>query len=297
MSSTIYWDKLRILVTNSCNYQCPFCHNEGQSSDKSIKTMDFDKFKIIIDALKDEDIHEICFSGGEPFLEKKLVEMIRYAYRETEWEISCASNLSLITKEQVQKLVGIPLKFNIQFPYTESEKFHRSTGNGFIDKIITNIRMIRNAGLDVGLNCVIQNDLVEDVRQMVEFALQEELPLKLLPQIGLPKSSDFKNFVFPILNEYAVSCNDKGTGAIRWLLKKGDKQVSVLYIDSPCLTHDMIRCRNYSEIRILPDMSLQPCIQRPLEIKRLDLTQGKESIKKQFREAWKDLKNCSSNTI
>ena len=75
MSSTIYWDKLRILVTNSCNYQCPFCHNEGQSSDKSIKTMDFDKFKIIIDALKDEDIHEICFSGGEPFLEKKLVEM------------------------------------------------------------------------------------------------------------------------------------------------------------------------------------------------------------------------------
>ena len=213
------------------------------------------------------------------------------------WKISCASNLSLITKEQVQKLVGIPLKFNIQFPYTESEKFHRSTGNGFIDKIITNIRMIRNAGLDVGLNCVIQNDLVEDVRQMVEFALQEELPLKLLPQIGLPKSSDFKNFVFPILNEYAVSCNDKGTGAIRWLLKKGDKQVSVLYIDSPCLTHDMIRCRNYSEIRILPDMSLQPCIQRPLEIKRLDLTQGKESIKKQFREAWKNLKNCSSNTI
>ena len=107
MSSTIYWDKLRILVTNSCNYQCPFCHNEGQSSDKSIKTMDFDKFKIIIDALKDEDIHEICFSGGEPFLEKKLVEMIRYAYRETEWEISCASNLSLITKEQVQKLYRI----------------------------------------------------------------------------------------------------------------------------------------------------------------------------------------------
>lgn len=81
MSNTIYWDKLRILVTNSCNYRCPFCHNEGQVSRKTIKTMDFDKFKILIDAVKDEGISEICFSGGEPFLDKNLIEMIRYAYR------------------------------------------------------------------------------------------------------------------------------------------------------------------------------------------------------------------------
>lgn len=80
--------------------------------------------------------------------------------------------------------------------------------------------MVRNAGLEVGLNCVIQNDIEADVRAMVEFALQEELPLKLLPQIGLTGSKDFKTFVFPILKEYVVSCIDKGTGAIRWLLKK-----------------------------------------------------------------------------
>ena len=166
MSNTIYWDKLRILVTNSCNYRCPFCHNEGQVSRKTIKTMDFDKFKILIDAVKDEGISEICFSGGEPFLDKNLIEMIRYAYRNAEWEVCCASNLSLITKEQVQQLADIPLKFNIQFPYTKAKKFHQSTGNGFIDKIITNIRMVRNAGLEVGLNCVIQNDIEADVRDM-----------------------------------------------------------------------------------------------------------------------------------
>ena len=152
--------------------------------------------------------------------------------------------------------------------------------------------MVRNAGLEVGLNCVIQNNIEEDVRNMVEFALQEELPLKLLPQIGLTESKDFKTFVFPILKKYAVSCKDKGTGAIRWLLKKGDKRTSVLYIDSPCFTHDVDRCRNYSEIRILPDMSLQPCILRSSGTKRLDLSKGEENIKQQFREVWKSLKNC-----
>ena len=292
MSNTIYWDKLRILVTNSCNYRCPFCHNEGQSSGKNIKTMDFDKFKILIDAVKDEDISEICFSGGEPFLNKKLIEMIRYASINAEWELCCASNLSLITKEQVQQLVDIPLKFNIQFPYTEAKKFHQSTRNGFVEKIITNIRMVRNTGLKIGLNCVIQNDFEADIRNMVEFSLQEELPLKLLPQIGLPGSKNFKTFVFPILKEYAVSCEDKGTGAIRWLLKKGDKQTSVLYIDSPCFTHDMDTCRNYSEIRILPDMSLQPCILCSSGTKRLDFSKGEECIKQQFREAWRSLKSC-----
>lgn len=83
-----------------------------------------------------------------------------------------------------------------------------------------NIRLVRESGLEVGLNSVIQSDSKEDVKEMVEFALKEELPLKLLPQIGLPGSSDFKQFIFPILREYAVSYSDKGTGAIRWLLEK-----------------------------------------------------------------------------
>lgn len=54
-----------------------------------------------------------------------------------------------------------------------------------------NIRLVRESGLEVGLNSVIQSDSKEDVKEMVEFALKEELPLKLLPQIGLPGSSDF----------------------------------------------------------------------------------------------------------
>lgn len=79
--------------------------------------------------------------------------------------VCCASNLSLITKEQVQQLADIPLKFNIQFPYTKAKKFHQSTGNGFIDKIITNIRMVRSFGLK--LDSCYQNEMPTDVRDIV----------------------------------------------------------------------------------------------------------------------------------
>lgn len=292
MNNTIFWDKLRILVTNKCNYRCAFCHNEGQSSQEIVQTMDYAKFKMLIDALKDEDVSEICFSGGEPFLDKNIIEKMAYVCIQTSWEVSCASNLSLITYEHVKRLAGMPIKFNIQFPYTESRKFLSSTGNGSLDKIRSNIRMVREAGLEVGLNCVIQSDTVEDVANMVEFALQESLPLKLLPQIGLSNNKDFKQFVFPILEKYAISRVDKGTGAMRWLLKKNECRIPVLYIDSPCFTHDIESCRNYSEVRILPDMSLQTCILNPNASIKLDLSKGREYIKQQLREAWKNLRNC-----
>lgn len=292
MSNTIYWDKLRVLVTNRCNYRCPFCHNEGQSSEHTSQDMEFGHFKMLIDALKDEIISEITFSGGEPFLNKDLIRMIQYTSENADWELSCASNLSLITKEQVLQLAHIPLKFNIQFPYIETENFRTSTGGGSLDRVKANIQMLRSSGLKVGLNCVIQNDSTQEVRSLVGYALQEELPVKLLPQIGLSGSQDFKTFVFPILEEYAISRKDKGTGAIRWVLEKDGHQTSILYIDSPCFMRDIESCKRYSEVRVLPDLRLQTCILHPANTVALNLNKGKEDIKQQFREVWKSLKSC-----
>ena len=180
MKNTIFWDKLRILVTNGCNYRCPFCHNEGQTSKDRFNVMNLDNFKLLIDYLKDEEISEITFSGGEPFLNPNLIEMIKYVSERTNWEVSCASNLSLVTKERIQQLANIPLKFNIQFPFIDASKFQKSTGSGNLSRVMENIRLVRESGLGVGLNSVIQSNSKEDVKEMVEFALKEELPLKLL---------------------------------------------------------------------------------------------------------------------
>ena len=217
-------------------------------------------------------------------------------------QISFKHDNIIIYSKLIEKFIkNIERLFNNDYPikakldrksFIDASKFQKSTGSGNLSRVMENIRLVRESGLEVGLNSVIQSDSKEDVKEMVEFALKEELPLKLLPQIGLPGSSDFKQFIFPILREYAVSYSDKGTGAIRWLLEKGNHRTSVLYIDSPCFSHDIKRCRNYSEIRILPDFSLQPCILRESETVKLDFTKEKECIKQQFRELWKNLKSC-----
>ena len=289
--SKIYWDKIRFLVTNGCNYRCRFCHNEGQSKYSPSQYMSYDNFRTLIDFVKDQDISELCFSGGEPFLNKDIVRMIRYADENTASDIGCATNLSLITDTQIQELSSTRVKFNIQFPFASDADFRDSTGSGNYMKVVETIKKVQDSGINIGLNSVIQSLDMSKFVQVLEFALENELPLKLLPQIGLTGSDRFKEKIYPLLQAKAVERIDKGTGAIRYTLENGNHRITVLYIDSPCFTKDIERCRKYGEVRVLPEMTLQSCILKggtsPLALER-----GKEFVLSQFRVLWKDFNQC-----
>lgn len=288
---SIKWNKLRILVTNKCNYQCPFCHNEGQEKGVKFNMMSFDSFKMLIDFLNDQQISEINFSGGEPFLHKEIVKMICYADQHMKCDISCATNLSLITDEQIDILKGTRVKFNIQFPFISEKEFSKSTGIGNLYNIIDKIKIIKKSGINIGLNTVIQSPDYLSIENIIRFALENDLPLKLLPQIGLKGSNQFVYNIRPMLEKNAVSFIDKGTGALKWIIQSGDHQTSVLYIDSPCFRRDIKTCRNYGEIRVLPDFKLQSCILKEANV-QLNLDEGKDYVINQFEGLWNDFNQC-----
>lgn len=288
---SIKWDKLRILVTNRCNYRCPFCHNEGQEKEGLVGMMSVEKFKQLINYLGGQELSEINFSGGEPFLHKEIVDMIVYANDHMTCDISCATNLSLITDEQIVRLAKTRVKFNIQFPFVSEKDFAKSTGTGKLCKVLDRIKNVKSAGIKIGLNTVIQSANNDTIEQMAMFALENELPLKLLPQIGLKDSDRFIDDILPILKKYAVEFVNKGTGALRWTIRNGNLQTSVLYIDSPCFTQDIKTCRNYGEIRIHPDFMLQCCIMKEAN-ERLCLERGKEFVVDQFERLWNDFDHC-----
>ena len=289
--SKIYWDKIRFLVANGCNYRCRFCHNEGQSKNIPQQTMSFEQLRILIDYIKDQDISELCFSGGEPFLNKEVIKMIQYADENTKCDVSCATNLSLITDVQIKDLSATRVKFNIQFPFATMTDFKNSTGSGNYIKILDTIKKVQDAGICIGLNTVIQSPDKSKLIQVIDFAIANNLPLKLLPQIGLNGSEKFKDDVFPLLQKRAIDRIDKGTGAIRYTLVEDGHRITVLYIDSPCFTKDIDRCRRYGEVRVLPNMSLQSCILRDKELS-LALEKGKDYVLNQFCELWRGFNHC-----
>ncbi len=286
-----FWDKLRILVTNTCNYRCPFCHNEGQTKSGKIDVMDFADFKTFIDYLHELPISELHFSGGEPFLHPQIVDMIEYVDRQTVWGIGCATNLSKITRVQIERLASTRVKFNIQFPYANSFRFRQSTGNGQFDHILNQIEIVREHGIALGLNMVVQNCDMTVIREMIDFALTQQLPLKLLPQIGLKGSELFREQIYPLLEEECIVKCNKGTGATRWTIEKDGQRTNVLYIDSPCFDMDIDECRSFGELRVHPDFGLQSCILKDKQT-QIDLTKGKQNTIMQMTALWNDFRHC-----
>ena len=288
---TIKWDKIRVLVTNKCNYRCPFCHNEGQSMDGQRDLLPFKMFKDFIDIIRDEPLSELNFSGGEPFINPEIVKMIQYANESLKCDISCATNLSIITEKQIHELSSTRVKFNIQFPYVTKNEFAKSTGTGNLEKVISNIKLIKGVGLKIGLNSVIQSLDVEAIETMIKFSLENELPLKLLPQIGLSGSDEFLKTITPIIEKYSVEFVNKKTGCLKWKLTDGMHQTVLLYIQSPCFSGDFDSCKRYGEIRIQPDLMLQSCImQEPSE--KLCMEKGKDHVIRQFEKLWKNFNHC-----
>lgn len=285
------WTKYRVLVTNKCNYRCPFCHNEGQEKQQKLDWMSLEDFMKLVDLLATEDIEELNISGGEPFVNKHIVDMIEYADSHLTCDISCATNLSLIQHEQIERLAKTRIKFNIQFPFINEKAFQESTGNGKLTAILQNIQLAREANIKIGLNTVVQNGNADDYEQMTMFAIENELPLKLLPQIGGKDSDKYKEFIIPVLDKYMVEFKDKGCGALIWVLEKDGHRTTVLYIDSPCFYHDIETCRNFAEIRIHPDLSAQTCILKDSS-EPLCFAKGNTFVKSQLQELWNDFTTC-----
>lgn len=288
---SLCWDKIRILVTNKCNYRCAFCHNEGQEKGSKSQNLKTEDLKLIVNAIKNEPLSEFNFSGGEPFLHPDIVEMITYARENLKCDISCATNLSKIKDEQIEELSGLNIKFNIQFPYVNPDEFRNSTATGQIGTVISNIDKSLAAGIKVGLNTVIQSNDPNRTKQLILFGLEKEIPIKLLPQLGLDGSENFLKELMPIIKNYAIDFKDKKTGALKWTLQHNGHKTSLVYIDSPCFSKDFESCRRFGELRIHPDLTLQPCIMKDVRT-RLDLNVGDYNIIEQMEKLWHSWTMC-----
>lgn len=69
-------NEISIEIIRKCTNNCIHC--SSMSNEKCTEILDFSKFKEIVIDAKKLGAGTICFSGGEPFLHKDIVEMIRF---------------------------------------------------------------------------------------------------------------------------------------------------------------------------------------------------------------------------
>lgn len=135
-----YW--LIIDPVNFCNLKCPFCPTGQERGSRKRAILSFDNFRKIIDEIGPYLIHIDFCNWGEPFLNRQLPEMIKYAERHYV-DTKVDTNLNLLTEEDAEKIVLSGLdKIIVSIDGITPETYSRYRVGGDFDKVMENLGIL-----------------------------------------------------------------------------------------------------------------------------------------------------------
>jgi len=135
---------VQIESTNICNAKCVFCPRDDMHRRQGIMTVAL--FRKIVDECVELGItHVRMHNYGEAFIDKKLVEKVRYAKQKGIQEVGMISNGSLITEQIARGMIDAGLDaINISVDASGKEVFESTRVGLKYDKVIANIeRLVR----------------------------------------------------------------------------------------------------------------------------------------------------------
>lgn len=155
--------RCEIIITNKCNFSCPYCRGIDCNEMKS------GEFGKIIHTLG--DIKNIRFSGGEPTMNPYINYMVAFARWRRINRVAVSTNGSADFQKYVD-LVNLGANdFSISLDACCASDGDMMTGgvNGAWDKVVDNIKRL-SAITYVTVGIVITEDNVEHVNDIVQFA-------------------------------------------------------------------------------------------------------------------------------
>ncbi|EKD57347.1 MAG: radical SAM protein, partial [uncultured bacterium] len=152
-------------VTQRCNYCCPYCISSS-SNDNTLES-DLRTIKLILKKMRDAGVQRVDLTGGEPFIRKDIMPILQYAVR-LGLGVVVTSNGSLISPAQVQELKKLNLLVQISLDAPSSFNDSLRTKGSFRHALRA-IKRLRQAGVEVRLNCVIQKKNRHLLEAMADF--------------------------------------------------------------------------------------------------------------------------------
>jgi sulfatase maturation enzyme AslB (radical SAM superfamily) len=170
-------DIVQIESTNLCNAKCVFCPRDEMHRRQGV--MDFDLYRKVVDECVALGItHVRVHNYGEPFLDKQLVEKVRYAKSKGIAEVGMISNGSLITEDLARGMIDAGLDaINISVDASGKEVFEATRLHLKYDDVIQNVRTLARLRNESGrthpkliLSFVRQNNSAEEANFIKEWS-------------------------------------------------------------------------------------------------------------------------------
>ena len=174
----IVWD-----FTHKCNLQCKHCYsNSGAIREEELTTK---QALAVVDQLADAGVTALAFSGGEPLTRKDFFEVARHA-ADRGLYVSVATNGTLLTKENVQKLKQAGVNYvDISIDGASAKTHDEFRGvPGAFDKAVAGLKNCIEADLCVCIATTATKNNLEEMPAIIDLA----------EEIGAERFTNF-NFV------------------------------------------------------------------------------------------------------
>ena len=180
-------------LTPVCNMDCKMCYVRLSSQQqKAIGPLaDAEKWLDLAQEARDAGMLYLLLTGGEPFLHPQFRQILEGLHK-MGLLISLNTNGTLIDAHTVSWLKECPpMRINISLYGASDETYDRLCGNpkGFT-QVKNAIKMLKEAGISVKLNCSLTPHNAKDLPQMVAFAEENQLILQIATYMFPPVRKD-----------------------------------------------------------------------------------------------------------
>jgi cyclic pyranopterin phosphate synthase len=276
---------IRVSLTDRCNFDCVYCHNEGLGDtrgpmapqDEELTT---DEVVRVVEVAREFGVDAVKYTGGEPMLRQDLEEII--ARTPDGMEVSMTTNGTFLPG-RAPDLAGAGLeRVNVSQDALDAEEFAAITESGAYERVLEGVEAALDAGLaPVKLNMVVFDRTAGYVPEMVEHVAENDgLRLQLIeymPEIaGHPEWAVDIEDVHDWLAEQADGIERREMHSRRRYWIDG----GMVEVVDPVGNEEF--CANCGRVRVTHDGHLRGCLNRPHQVSMGDLSRA--SIRDAFRQ-------------
>ncbi len=250
---------LRMSITDRCNLNCVYCHNEGStgtSGEMSVATI-----SNIVHVAAGFGINRLKISGGEPLLRNDLAEIL-LALPPLK-DVSLTTN-GVLLWERAHSLKDAGLnRVNISLDSLDEGKYRHITKCkvGIFDKVIEGIHAAVDAGLTpVKLNMVLLKGVNEsEVEDMLSFTRQfhGNVILQLIQLMDFGDVACYHADVDEIEKELELKA---GCVQVRELHHRKKYIIDGAEVEFVKPVDNTEFCANCNRLRVTADGKLRPCL-------------------------------------
>lgn len=269
---------VRLSLTDRCDLACVYCR-PSRHDGYFEKRLDDEAWKTMVRALVRAGVQRIRFTGGEPLLHPRVVDLVSFVSSLGIEDVALTTNATLLEGlARPLRDAGLQ-RLTVSLDSLVAERFWRITRGGRLEKVLAGIEAARAAGFEeIKINTVVlRGDNDDELPEITRWAWERGITPRFievmrvgegahLPADKLVGHAEMRERLSPLLLDEAGT-TDARRGPARYVAARDGSGRRVGFITGTTDTY----CDTCDRLRVASDGTLRPCLATNDGVAAMDL--------------------------